>query len=176
MTAITFCLNFTDEFYKLFAEMNGLVAICLVAGLILCVVEIFQPGYGVFMGLGILLLIAGIGIRLADGGSFAMLFILAMFIVLLLLAAFMVMLIMSKAGWLGRLKANPAAQQQAQKDYYYLLNMKGVCETDLNPGGSIQIEGDKYDASADCNYIGAGCAVKVAEVDGAKLVVREIKE
>ncbi|HEY8444002.1 MAG TPA: NfeD family protein [Clostridia bacterium] len=173
--------SFWDQFVELFAGMGVAAGVCLVLGLILCIIEIFQPGFGIFGGLGALLIIAGLVIRMLQGGTLLMLFIMIFIIIVILLAAFMIMVRSMKYGWLSRsdlvqkgTAVNPV-RSDATMDFSYLLDKTGIASTPLRPSGKAIIEDKEYDVVASGAFISKGVEIKVIEVEGARIVVREAK-
>jgi membrane-bound serine protease (ClpP class) len=54
------------------------------------------------------------------------------------------------------------------------LGATGVCVTDLRPAGTITIEGEPVDVVAEGNFVKQGSTVKVINVDGSRVLVRQI--
>lgn len=178
---VLFAANFWEEFVQLFAGMGVAAGVCIVLGLVLCIIEIFQPGFGVFGGLGALLIIAGLVIRMLQGGTLLMLFIMIFLIIIILLAAFMIMVRSMKYGWLSRADfiqtgtAVDPVRSDATKDFSYLLDKTGKATTPLRPSGKATIEDQEYDVIAQGAFIAAGAKIKVIEIEGARIVVKEQK-
>ncbi len=172
-------INFWDEFVRLFTGMGVAAGICIVLGLIFVIVEIFQPGFGFFGAIGTLLIIAGIVIRMLQGGSLLMLFIMIFIVVIILLGAFMIMVRSMKYGWLSRTDfiqmgtAVSTGRSDATKDFSELLNKTGKTTTPLRPSGKAIIDGIEYDVIAQGTFINSDKDIKVIEIEGVRIVVRE---
>ncbi|MBR0060293.1 MAG: hypothetical protein IJP68_02330 [Selenomonadaceae bacterium] len=54
------------------------------------------------------------------------------------------------------------------------LGAVGVCVTDLRPAGTITIDGEPVDVVADGSFVKQGASVKVINVDGSRVMVRQI--
>ena len=54
------------------------------------------------------------------------------------------------------------------------LGAIGVCVTDLRPAGTITIEGEPVDVVTEGSFIKAGDTVKVINVDGSRVLVRQV--
>ena len=54
------------------------------------------------------------------------------------------------------------------------LGAIGVCATDLRPSGSIVVEGSPLDVVTEGNFIKKGDIVKIINVDGSRILVRQI--
>lgn len=171
--------NFWQEFSDLFAGMGVAAGICIVLGLVLCIIEIFQPGFGIFGGLGTILILIGIIIRMLQGGTLLMLFIMIFIIVAVLLIAFVIMVRSMKYGWLSRTDfiqqgtAIDAARSEGTNNYNGLLNLTGITTTSLRLSGKAKINNTEYDVVAQGPFIDVNKKVKVVEVEGTRIVVRE---
>ena len=49
-----------------------------------------------------------------------------------------------------------------------------VCATDLRPAGTITVEGEPLDVVTEGNFVKQGDTVKVINVDGSRVLVRQI--
>ena len=54
------------------------------------------------------------------------------------------------------------------------LGAVGVCVTDLRPAGTISIDGEPLDVVTEGGFIKQGASVKVINVDGSRVLVRQI--
>lgn len=54
------------------------------------------------------------------------------------------------------------------------LGAIGVCTTDLRPSGSVVVEGEPLDVVTEGNFIKKGDIVKIINVDGSRILVRQI--
>lgn len=171
--------NFWDEFVLLFADMGVAAGICLVLGLILCIIEIFQPGFGIFGALGTILILAGIIIRMIQGGSLLMLFIMVFLIIVILLGCFLIMVRSMKYGWLSRtslvLQGTAVNEEfsDGTKNHNDLIGKEGIANTPLRPSGKAEIDGVLYDVVAQSSFIDKGKKVVVLEIEGVRIVVKE---
>ena len=55
------------------------------------------------------------------------------------------------------------------------LGAIGVCVTDLRPAGTITVEGEPLDVVAEGSFVKQGESVKVINVDGSRVLVRQIQ-
>ena len=55
-----------------------------------------------------------------------------------------------------------------------LIGAIGVCATDLRPAGTITVEGEPLDVVTEGNFVKAGDLVKIINVDGSRVLVRQI--
>ena len=54
------------------------------------------------------------------------------------------------------------------------LGAIGVCVTDLRPAGTITVEGEPVDVVTEGSFVKQGNIVKVINVDGSRVLVRQI--
>ena len=54
------------------------------------------------------------------------------------------------------------------------LGKSGVCVTDLRPAGTITVEGEPVDVVTEGSFVKQGDIVKVINVDGSRVLVRQI--
>lgn len=71
--------------------------------------------------------------------------------------------------------------QQVQKKGYVsnasrtdLLGKTGIALTPLRPSGTIIIDNERIDAVTEGGFINSGARVEVVEVEGVRIVVREL--
>lgn len=54
------------------------------------------------------------------------------------------------------------------------LGAIAVCATDLRPSGTVTVEGEPLDVVTEGNFIKQGNIVKIINVDGSRILVRQI--
>lgn len=54
------------------------------------------------------------------------------------------------------------------------LGLVGVCVTDLRPAGTISVDGEPLDVVTEGGFVKQGESVKVINVDGSRVLVRQI--
>lgn len=67
------------------------------------------------------------------------------------------------------------ADEMGNPDFSFLLNKEGVCVTDLNPSGKVEIDGVKYDVLSEKGYLYNGNRVKVVKCVSSSVYVQKIK-
>lgn len=171
---------FWDEVVSLFTEMNVVPAILLTLGLVLCIIEMFVPGFGVFGISGIVCLIGGIVAKMLYGGTVAQLIALIVIFSIILVVMFSITVWSAKRGLISHtpivLKetALPENYAEVDKSLQKLKGQEGVTVSICRPFGMIQV-GDKfYDASSVDDYLEKGTLVKIVEVDGDKIFIQKI--
>jgi membrane-bound serine protease (ClpP class) len=148
-------------------------------------IEIFQPGFGVFGSVGLLLLILGVVLRAIysqpEDNILAQIFILLFFVSIIVIVSFIIMVKTSKTGWLNRtpLIENSTAvsteMSEGTADFSHLKDKIGVAATDLKPTGKVNIDNEIVDAYAEGFFISKGEGIKVTEISGGKISVRRIE-
>ena len=177
--------------------VNGNAAILggmlFLLGLVLILVEVFViPGFGAPGILGILFMLAGIGIGTLDkvpqtgdewtefGGKVGqyLLALIGAIILAFTLARFLPNIPFANRLMLAppgdRPGADPAADLPGAALAAALLGAVGTAATTLRPAGMAQF-GDQYvDVITEGGFIAAGARVQVIEVEGTRIVVREV--
>jgi membrane-bound ClpP family serine protease len=152
---------------------------CLVLGFVLLGAEIYVPG-GVLGILGGIALLAAIilGFKVehfgAQGGMISAFIILATVI-----AGLYFWLKFFPDTPMGRklsLSASTADYRADDDDNRNLTGSEGVALNNLRPSGIAEIDGRRVDVVADGSWIGKGTRVKVIDVGGNRVVVRELEQ
>ncbi len=165
----------------IFGPSAVLVLVFLIAGLVLLVVELFVPGFGVSGILGILLLAAADFTLFSTGYKQAAFTVLA--IVLLVIVLSLILFIRSlNRGRLSRsfLVLNEKIQSSsdptldAQTDL--LVGQSGTALTQLRPSGIAEIGGKRYDVITDATFLEKGTPVTVIEAKGMHILVRKAED
>ena len=149
--------------------------ICFIAGVILLVVELCLPGFG----------IAGCGGILCCGAVVVMQFMtnsplvasLISFVMAAIIVFLVVMFIRSISG--GRLFRSPIVLKDqidsdatdAAKKAPELIGKTGVVLTTLRPSGTILIDGMRYPAKSQAAFLEKGASVTVIGSDGLDWIV-----
>lgn len=175
-------MEFFTQFGLLFSNMQWYVVVCLVLGLVLLLVEIFQPGFGVFGISGFVLLILSIIFRgifhKPDDNVLMQIFQLLLLYFIILGSGFGLFWLAHKKNWL---KKTPFAHNDTAinpdfsdgtKNFGFLLEKQGKALTELHPSGKAVIDGKIYDVVADF-FIPSGENIIVKNVDGIKIGVEK---
>jgi membrane-bound ClpP family serine protease len=171
-----------------------LAVLLFILGLVLIGLEIFvTPGMAVLGVSGILLIISGLGLAtlerwphtesewidtLANVSRFGISLVAAVFI------ALMVGRYLPNIPYANRLVLAPpdeqpgtASDQPQQPDAYRaaaLLGAIGVAATPLRPAGMVRFGDDFVDVVAESGYVEPGTRVQVVEIEGNRIVVKEV--
>ena len=145
-----------------------------VTGLILLIIEAIVPGFGLPGISGIILVIAGTILAMGTLTSALM----SLSIAIIMTAIITILLI--KYGHRSPLfdkiiltthqKDEEGYLSTTTKDEY--LGKEGITISELRPSGIIEIDGKRLDALSEGIFIPKGTPIKVARVEGSKIIVR----
>lgn len=159
-----------------FIVTNLPLILCMLAGVTLLVVEVFMPGFGLPGISGLILVIAGIVITWNTYGAVAGL---AVTVISLALAGISVSVSIKSvaSGKISRsaLFLNDVSQTVDHEENAALLGKEGITTTVLNPVGFAEFDGVRLNVLTEGSYLEKGKKVKVTQVEGAKIIVREIE-
>jgi membrane-bound ClpP family serine protease len=149
-----------------------------VLGMIFFGLELFVPG-GILGAIGAMLLLAAVVIGFSDDvlgrdggvvGAIVMLVGLCGYVVLILR-----MFPSTPVGRLLTLSNDMKASKASDDSDDDLAGAAGSAHTDLRPAGIALLNGRRVDVVAEGNWISQGAPVRVVEVRGNRVVVREVK-
>lgn len=182
----TMILNaWLDAFVRLFTNSANIIAMaCLLIGIVLCCIECFIPGFGVFGITGIVFSLFSVVFTLIMGGQYAWIQCLYMICITVIILT-TVILISVRSAKVGLISKSPLIntdvdlpQNYAENshNYAYLVGKTGVAETILKPVGKVRIDDETYQVATDGEYIEKGTEVSVVKVDGSTIMVKKIGE
>lgn len=175
-------LTFWQEIVIAFSDIGVVPAILLILGTILIIVEIFQPGFGFFGIAGIILVLAGMAVRLfmsKRGSLIVQFFVMLICVSVVVSVALLIMLHSLKKGRLSRTglvqKALAVSEGKTSgtEDFSELIGKVGVSTSVLRPSGNAVIDGRLYSVVSQSALIEKGKDVEVIAVEGVKITVKE---
>lgn len=169
-------------------ELASVIEIILfAAGVVLLLIEIFVvPGFGVFGILGIIFMVAGLFLGLLadfplldwDDISFAIIQLALSFLATIFLIYLLSKVLPKTNIWnrliLMRNLEEKSGYTTSDPDFSHLIGNTGTAMTDLRPSGTIVIDDKRYDVVTGGEFLDHGTKIKVVEVEGSKVVVREV--
>ena len=189
VSAVCFVLFFWA--YSFVGEFTFLAVLLFILGLVLIAVEIFViPGISVPGIAGVLLVIVSLVLvtleRMPETtedwvslGHTLTTFALSMAVALV--GAFTLAWYLPSIPYANRLILKPPPDDTdaeenlgAGPSYAALLGAIGVAATPLRPAGKVQFGEEFLDVVAEGDYVNAGCRVQVIEVEGNRIVVKEV--
>lgn len=173
-------------------QLAWLAGLLFVLGLVLVLLEVFVlPGFGVSGVIGIVLMLAAIVLvtldKIPENGSqwLAVGGKIATYLFALIgaaVGAFLIARFLPKVPVANRMVLAPTAEREAADPTILpgaaqaagLLGAIGVTSTVLRPAGTVQFGEEFVDVVSDGAFIPAGTRVQVVEVEGTRIVVREV--
>lgn len=159
-----------------FILTNLPLILCLLTGVALLVLEVFVPGFGLPGIAGLILLSAGIVMTWINYGTAAGL---GVTLVALALTGISISVSVRSAshGKVAKsaLILNEVIQPEENEEKEALLGREGVTMTALNPAGIAEFDGVRLNVVSEASYMEKGTKVKVIQVEGNRIVVRETK-
>lgn len=152
--------------------------LCLIAGIILLIIEMFTPGFGISGAMGILALIAAVVLR-ADTFANAITTLLII-LVLIMIAAF----VFFKSASKGVISRSPLILKDSIKsgstslsdaEMQNLIGKEGISLNTLRPSGNANFDGLRLDVVSEGTYIPAGSRIKIIGIEGVKILVEKIQ-
>ena len=155
------------------------IIICALVGLVLLVVELFMPGFGIPGISGSILLLASIVMAWFEYGAKVGL---GMAVAVLALMGIMIS-ISFKSVNSGRMARSEAfvlrdavndGGKAERKQLEQLVGQEGVTLTPLRPVGAAEVGGNRLNVQADGEFIGKDTKVRVMRVSGTTIYVERI--
>lgn len=166
--------------FELFGIIFNIASVILfIAGMVLLLIEMFMPGFGIFGGLGLLALVLCIILQ-AKTLIEALIMVLIIGAVVALL--WFLVLRSLKKGVLY--KSSIVLKDTADKDkgfvsnadYSRLVGRTGTSITVLRPSGIAEIDGEKVDVVTDGEFLQKDTIIEVREVTGRRVLVRQTRD
>ena len=172
-----------DAFITLFSQADALFFVLFSLSLLLFVLEIFIPSFGIAGLAGILMTLGAITERCVSGSNsttqvgFYIFWCVVLLAVVCSLVKFVFVLVRNhkKMKSMMIVKGNPVpSTEQGNPDYSFLIGKSGVVVADLKPSGKAEFDEKVYDVTTTKDYIFAGSRVRVKKVYASKIVVEKI--
>ncbi len=165
------------SFYELLGPTAVATVICLIAALVMFVIELFTPGVGVAGATGLLALIAVVVMQLGWGHPRVALYIIAIALLLIILGLIWIIRSLQR----GRLSKSFLVLKDQQDGTSVpdvtsakseLLGKTGVAITTLRPAGIAEIGGKRLDVTSVGAFVPKGSPVTVIKAEGLHILVR----
>lgn len=183
---IALTLFFGSSYILQLASMVEILMFLIGLGLIL--LEVFViPGFGIAGISGILLVVASLFLSLVGANPFIDMEAVSMAIIQLTVALVVsIILIFLLAKFLPKTnifkKFVLSVEEKSEEGFKShatsedMVSKTGKALTDLRPAGTAEIDGKRVDVVTDSEYIEKGSNIEVIEVEGIRVVVKELKE
>lgn len=152
------------------------IIICVLAGVILLIVEAFMPGFGVPGISGIILLLAGVAMTWYEYGAMVGLGT-TVAVLALVGVAISVSLKSASSGRLSKsdLILNDTETPPSENaDMQLLVGKEGVVKNTLRPVGTAEFDCGKLHVTSDGGYVSEGQKVRIVRVEGTQIFVNKI--
>lgn len=161
----------------LFTNIDFISAIFFILGIVLVIIEMFNPGFGAPGIMGTILLILGI---VSVARNLYDVLVLVIILLVILGIALTCALYSATKGRLSKTlvltdSLNKAEGFEGTEDLKFFLDKEGKTVTVLRPAGTADFDGVKLDVVSESEFIQKDTQVKVIKVEGRRIVVREIK-
>ena len=155
----------------------NLMALCLLLGAGLMIVEIFVPGFGLPGMMGLVLLAAGTVLTAVYHGTLAAVAVLLVVIAVLALLVSWLMRRASKGDLPhGDLFLKDREEFHTQEDMQVLVGKTGVTTSVLRPAGIGDFDGVRLNVVTEGDFIECGTPIEIVRVCGMRIVVKAVKK
>jgi len=154
----------------------GWIISLFVLGVILIFLEIIVPG-GILGTIGVILLATGI-FMVADSTAQGIAYVSSMLLILGILLALSFRFPQTRRFWnrlsLTTTQTKSEGYVAPNQDLECFLGCEGVALSQLRPAGTADFNGNRLDVVTEGGFISREARIKVIEVEGTRVVVREI--
>lgn len=172
---MSFSLLFITSMFNV--SGNKFVLALFALGVILIIIEMFVPGFGVFGIGGGMLVLASIFFS-AKTMMMGILYVTIAFLFMLLIFYLFIKKYPQKklhSTLLLNTKLNESEGYSSHKeDFKTLLSLEGVSISHLRPSGKVKINDSIYDALTETGFIKKDEKIKVVSIENNKIIVRKI--
>lgn len=155
--------------------MRTIEQILLIIGGLLILAELFVPG-GIVGSIGAVLVF--FSLTLLTDSLAELLMGIVLFIALMSLIIYVLLKLIPKDRFRNTLILNSELKTEegfmSNASYEHLLGQRGITISILRPSGKIKIAGEIYNVSSDDKFIEKDRQIIVSEVNGNKIMVREV--
>ena len=150
--------------------------ILFMGGILLLIIELYVPGFGIFGIGGISCILGSFFLTLGGNLVAANIMAISLFVAIVLFVLILKFLPSSRLWAKLMLKESETTQTgfSSSYDYSSYLGKEGLVVNPLRPAGMMTIDGVKIDVVSEGQYIDAGTKVKVVSVNGSRIVVRSV--
>ncbi|MDD4643039.1 MAG: NfeD family protein [Erysipelotrichaceae bacterium] len=166
------------EILSYFTDLSTISIILFLVGIILMIVEMFTPGFGLAGLSGLIILIFDV---IYSANSFKQGFWLMLFVMIILAIIFIIFLYLISHDKLPnhlilKEKTSTSSGFISNDEQTDLVGLIGTTITELRPAGIAMINDKRIDVVSHGDYIERKKKVRVINVKGNRIIVKEIKE
>ena len=148
--------------------------LCLLLGMILIVIEVFLPGFGLPGISGIALV--GVGVVLTGVNFGALTAVGVLLVIIAVLAVLVSWVLRQAAQGSGKAHAELFLQEREdfsqQEDMQVLVGRHGLTSSVLRPAGIADFDGVRLNVVTEGGFIEKDVSVEIVRVEGTRIVVR----
>ena len=153
-------------------------AVCVMLGMILIIVEVFLPGFGL-PGIGGIVLV-GAGVVMV-GMHFGSLTAVGTLLVIIAVLAVLVSWVLRQASRGGGKRSDLFLQERddlrtQQEDMKVLVGKSGTTTSVLRPAGIGDFDGVRLNVVTEGGFIEKDMPIEIVRVDGSRIVVRPVSK
>lgn len=152
--------------------MTAVVILLFVVGLALVATELVMPGL-VIGTIGALCIVASVGLAWLHPEVRSPALAIGELLAALVAVPAIFLTVMRKLSLNQTLEDQPGVSS-CSEDYSVLVGRSGAALTDLRPAGLVEIDGRKFDVVTFGEGVDRGAPVRVTEVTGNRIVVRQV--
>ena len=154
------------------------VALCMLSGAVLVLVEVFLPGFGLPGIAGVLLIGAGTVLAGMHFGSLTAVGVLLVLVAVLavLISWALRMAARCQGGRSGMFLQEKDELHRKDADMQVLVGRRGRTSSVLRPAGIGDFDGVRLNVVTEGDFIESGKPIEIARVEGARIVVRSMQE
>lgn len=163
-------------FFDLLASASWISITLFIVGIGLLIIEMFEPGFGVFGIFGVISLIGCIFFTaqtITDG-----IMLTAFFFVILLIMLGIFLILVSKGKLPGKLVLKDSESRNGgysgTRDMNDYLGKTGIVTTTCRPVGNVDFDGVKLEVVSLGEFIEKGTTIEVIEIEGNRVVVKAV--
>ena len=148
------------------------IALCLLLGAGLMILEIFLPGFGLPGISGIVFIAAGVVLAAVQHGLLLAVVVLLVVIALLALVLSWVMRSAAKGECHSEIFLSEKDELSSRQDMQVLVGKQGRTTSVLRPAGIGDFDGVRLNVVTEGGFIERDTPIEIVSVDGARIVVR----
>lgn len=168
-----------SDIVSLFDGYGMIPMIIMLFGVLLCIVEVFIPGFGLFGVLGGICSIGGIVARMFLGASLTQFLIMILLFSSLIVLAIISMFISARC---GLIKYSPIVEEKTSVPVNYgkdnkqlvktLLGKTTFASTEFKPIGKFSYNGEMYEATTYGEFVSKGEKIQIVEIKADKIFIK----
>jgi len=171
-----------QSFLTLFTQADVLFYILYAFSIILLIVEVFLPSFGIVGMGGLIMALGAIVVRCIHGNNSSneiLFFVIYLVLILTLIVglvklSYYLHLKLSKRKKYAIIDGNKVPlTNEGNPDYSFLIGQEGEVISDLKPTGKVKFSSGTFEATSSKEYIYKGTIVKGYKVINQKLVVKK---